>query len=370
MKATYSPEDNKLRLYADGRLDPETYAKVKAEGFRWAPKQDLFVAPAWSPSRADLMVDMCGSIEDEDTTLEERQEQRAERFEGYQENRLQDAENAHAAVSELTDNIPLGQPILVGHHSEKRARKDAEKIERGMQKVVKMWETSEYWKYRAAGALRHSLYKERADVRARRIKKLGAEKRKYEKYIKEAELSIKLWSKEGLSLKHALILAGSGCGAYGSWRGLDNGTITVEQAKERAITGADDSIKYYSRWVEHTGFRIEYETALLGEQGQLDLIAKKPRPKQLPLLNYRQPKGFDLENPYHKGKFNHYPQAEMTKAEYAKIPTEYKGGKVVDGTHRVRIGLTNTASYKNSYSVVFLTDSKVHPKPETEGVTA
>ena len=372
MKATYSPEDNKLRLYADGRLDPETYAKVKAEGFRWAPKQDLFVAPAWSPSRADLMVELCGSIEDEDTTLEERQEQRAERFETYQEKRVNDAESAYQAVSEITDNIPLGQPILVGHHSEKRARKDAEKIERTMQKAVKTWETSEYWKYRAAGALRHSLYKERADVRARRIKKLGAEKRKYEKYIKEAELRIKLWSKEGLSLKHALILSGSGCGAYDSWRGLDNGTITVEQAKERAITGAEGSIKYYSRWVEHTGFRIDYETTLLGEQGRLDLIAKKPRPKQLPLLNYRAPEGIDYFTRWSKEP-QHITQIEMTKAEYQRNYHESRYTAEVYGSHRVRIlskmnlgtGGTNLGTH-----AVFLTDSKVHPKPETEEVTA
>ena len=45
--ATYSPEDNKLRLYASSRLDTATYERVKAAGFKWAPKQDLFVAPMW-----------------------------------------------------------------------------------------------------------------------------------------------------------------------------------------------------------------------------------------------------------------------------------------------------------------------------------
>ena len=49
--ATYSPEDNKLRLYASSRLDADLYARVKAAGFSWAPKQELFYAPAWSPSR-------------------------------------------------------------------------------------------------------------------------------------------------------------------------------------------------------------------------------------------------------------------------------------------------------------------------------
>ncbi|HBM2127971.1 TPA: hypothetical protein RFU72_005478, partial [Klebsiella pneumoniae subsp. pneumoniae] len=36
-RATYSPDDNKLRLYVASRLDPETYKKVHDAGFRWAP---------------------------------------------------------------------------------------------------------------------------------------------------------------------------------------------------------------------------------------------------------------------------------------------------------------------------------------------
>jgi len=161
--ATYSPDDNKLRLYPSARLDAETYARVKAAGFRWAPKQDLFVAPAWTPEREDLLLSLAGEIEDEDKTLSDRADERAERFEEYREKRTDDAEQARAAVAQLADNIPLGQPILVGHHSEQRARKDAERIENGMRRAVRMWETAQYWQDRARGAIRHARYKERPD---------------------------------------------------------------------------------------------------------------------------------------------------------------------------------------------------------------
>jgi hypothetical protein len=170
MNATYSPEDNKLRLYAGGRLDPDTYARVRAKGFIWAPKQGLFVAPMWTPGRADLMVELCGEIEDEDKSLVERSEERAERMETYAENRADDAERARTRVESITHNIPMGQPILVGHHSEKHARRDAAKIENGMMKAVKMWEQAKYWEERAKAAISHAKYKERPDVRARRIK--------------------------------------------------------------------------------------------------------------------------------------------------------------------------------------------------------
>ena len=63
--ATYSAEDNKLRLYASQRLDSETYARVKAAGFKWAPKQELFVAPMWTPAREDLLIELAGEIEAE-----------------------------------------------------------------------------------------------------------------------------------------------------------------------------------------------------------------------------------------------------------------------------------------------------------------
>ena len=70
--ATYSPEDNKLRLYSTTRLDSDTYARVKAAGFIWAPKQELFVAPMWTPGREDLLIELAGEIEDEDRSLVDR----------------------------------------------------------------------------------------------------------------------------------------------------------------------------------------------------------------------------------------------------------------------------------------------------------
>ena len=91
-RATYSPDDNKLRLYALDRLDEETYSKVSGAGFKWAPKQALFVAPAWSPNREDLLIALAGEIEDEDNTLFDRQEERAERFGHYSVKRASESD--------------------------------------------------------------------------------------------------------------------------------------------------------------------------------------------------------------------------------------------------------------------------------------
>lgn len=274
--ATYSPEDNKLRLYASSRLDAETYQRVKAAGFKWAPKQQLFVAPAWSPSREDLLIELCGEIDDEDTSLVERAEERAERFGDYSDSRREDAEQARAAVAAIADNIPFGQPILVGHHSERRARKDAEKIQDGMRKAVKMWDQAQYWQDRAKGALRHAKYKERPDVRARRIKGIEADKRKIEREISHAAACLKFWQRDGITLEQALLVTNAkdhcGCTLNGetywsAWGALKDGKITVDEIRAQRMESLPQMITFRGRWVSHYENRLAYERAMLAEDG-------------------------------------------------------------------------------------------------------
>lgn len=394
--ATYSPDDNKLRLYPYARLDKTIYVRVKEAGFIWAPKQELFVAPMWTPNREDLLLELCGEIGDEDTSLVDRAEQRAERFEDYSESRKQDSEQAYAAVERITSGIPLGQPILVGHHSERRARKDAERIENGMRKAVKMWEQSGYWKCRAAGAIRHAKYKELPEVRARRIKGIEADKRREERAKDKAEFCIRFWSGElrtktgdlfPVSYKSALWFcnnydrtsrefkladyprsapASQYEGSMSLWSALggsDGGEcaiITVDQAAEISLRVHRRVVASCERWIQHCINRLEYEKAMLEEAGASELLKPKPRPKQLPLCNYRAPNGIDVENIYNHGEVLHYPQVEMTQAAYAKIPNDYKGTRVVGHSHRVRTSMQ--PGFK--LVCVFLTDSKVHDVPE------
>ena len=281
MTATYSPDDNKLRLYPVSRLDAETYARVRAAGFIWAPKQELFVAPTWTPDREDLLVELCGEIGDEDSSLVDRAEERADRFGEYSEKRAEEAEGARRAVSAIADNIPLGQPILVGHHSERHARKDAERIENGMRKSIELWKTAKYWESRARGAIANAKYKERPDVRARRIKKLEAEQRKTEKTIREAKGGIATWTKiadeNSLHRKdgtpttfaeRAKWLANlDRAVGYGIWGDLDRGTMTPEEAQTKAIASHTATLGRCERWAEHYTNRLAYERAMLADAG-------------------------------------------------------------------------------------------------------
>lgn len=176
-------------------------------GFRWAPKQALFVAPAWTPGREDVLLSLAGEIEDEDSTLAERQEARAERFTGYSGKRASESAQALDEVERLAAMIPPGQPILVGHHSERRARRDAQRIENGMKRAVMLFERAEYWEERARSALLHAKYKERPDVRWRRIKKIEADLRKAEKTIAQSQKYLTMWRAESLDLNMAKLIS-------------------------------------------------------------------------------------------------------------------------------------------------------------------
>lgn len=373
--ATYSPDDNKLRLYASSRLDAETYTRVKAAGFSWAPKQELFVAPMWTPEREDLLLELAGEIGDEDTSLTERAEQRAERFEEYSDKRAADSASAHAAVSRIADGIPLGQPILVGHHSERHARKDAERIENGMRRAVKMWETSKYWTARAAGALAHAAHKERPDVRARRIKKLESERRKVVKNLERSRLMLKLWRDPLAHIKRkdptanpatfrdvALYLLSEN---YELWGKVDRNEVTPEDAQARMIAAHEKYTAEGSpanRWLAHYDNRLAYEKAMLGETDYIE-PPKTPTKAVLPLLNYAGE--ISYRNPYHAGELVTVEAHHMTAAEFAAIGKDYTGTRIsADGSHRVRTAYTRVNGQR-SLVAVFLTDKKAHPRPET-----
>ncbi len=280
LTATYSPEDNKLRLYSASRLDAETFARVKAAGFKWAPRQSLFVAPMWTPGRADLLLELCGEIGDEDTSLVERAEERAERFGEYGENRQRDARAVEAAVDQLGRQFEGGQPILVGHHSERRARRDRERMDAGMRRAIRAWETADYWQRRAVAAKQHADFKAEPAVRARRIKGLEADRRKHERTLKEAKKLADAWAVPNLSAELAERLASYDYGLririperggefVSAWQILRDGLLPVAQVAEHGVAAHTRTAQYQERWIQHIALRLDYERALLVEDGGL-----------------------------------------------------------------------------------------------------
>lgn len=371
LSATYSPEDNKLRLYANEWLEKDLYDRLKNAGFRSAPKQNLIFAPMWTPSRADLLMELTGFIGDEETTLEERAEQRAKRFEGYQANRTKDAEQALNEYENLKGDSNVITSSDNWRH-QRKAQKKADKIERLGQRVIDMWETSEYWEYRITGVLAHANGRNNIRTLLNRIKKLTAGKRKQEKYIKEYQFIIEAWSKKGLTQDRAVTIINHLDRSIKISSDLEDGKATPQEAMNRSIARNKYKIDYANRWLNHYENRLTYENAILKASGYVEQ-EKAKRPPQPKLLNYRiseglqiLPRGYCPDN-----KTKTWNQVEMTKAEYKNIYHDWKGTKLINNDHRVRVAIIYDPSdtKKSGYGrklldvCVFITDSKEHKKP-------
>lgn len=283
--ATYSVEDNKLRLYADTRFSAELYELISQKmGFRWAPKQDLFVAPKWTPNREDFCIKLAGEITAEGTTLVERAEAKAERLDNLSVKRAEQASAFHAAADRISERFAGGQPILIGHHSERKARKDQERMTSAMDNAVKAHDAVSYWAYRATSVELHANRKSAPRVRAKRIKTLLAELRDRQRDINNAYNNLKQWETvdampEGEEKERAvLILSGyMGLAPYYSdkkrlYRQLEDGEITSGEVINICIDFNEKQAHsaYTVRWISHLLNRLDYERSELGDVARFE----------------------------------------------------------------------------------------------------
>ena len=114
------------------------------------------------------------SVAEREAERKERAEARQERFKGYSASAEGRSGAARGAARSIMGRWYLGQPILVGHHSERRARRDRERVDELMQKSVGEYRKSEHWQSRAAGSKAHAERREAPGVIMRRI--VGKEK--------------------------------------------------------------------------------------------------------------------------------------------------------------------------------------------------
>lgn len=166
--ATYSPEDNKLRLYV-GRVPREEYLKLRADGWTSTPKQSCDFVAVWTPQRRATCLEYAELIEDEDQGPEDRAADRAERFGEYRDKRTEEA-TGHA------DRYDAG-PLAHGYQSAARAERAARRHDRSASYACDAWSKAEYWQRRTAGVISHALHLSSPGVRMGRIKTLEAELR-------------------------------------------------------------------------------------------------------------------------------------------------------------------------------------------------
>lgn len=84
-------------------------------------------------------------------TNSEKLQAKRDRYAARAQKARDEATAAYEASKERADRIPMGQPILVGHHSERKHRRDLAKIDRDMRKSIDAIKRAEHYERKAAG---------------------------------------------------------------------------------------------------------------------------------------------------------------------------------------------------------------------------
>lgn len=242
--ATYNIFDDKIRLALDHAPDKTEVEAMKKAGFSWWPGQNLNVCK-WSIQAEDYVLSL--GIQIEEICEADDVESRVERFEKYAAQAEKNAESA-------TD-------YLIERANTKRRQESAEKrIEHETSRAM-------HWQQRIAGAIRNRDYKDNPDVIERRIKKLGTDKRREEKDVKNAEMFLAQWEK-CVDLARAKYLANydhlSTGDGHSVWSQIEDGILTdYTVAVNLYVENHNRVITECKRTITHIEKRIEFETALL-----------------------------------------------------------------------------------------------------------
>lgn len=168
----FDPTSRITWLEFDGRPSDATRAALKAAGWRWSGYR-----VQWYNNRrgADRLIPAGITIEDGGQC--DYSAERADRLQDRAERHATASHAAHQRVHAIADHIPFGQPILVGHHSERHARADVARIDAGMRRAVDEADAAERAERGAQASRAHQAHLQAAGTIARRIQTLEAEHR-------------------------------------------------------------------------------------------------------------------------------------------------------------------------------------------------
>ena len=109
-------------------------------------------------------------------TKREKLERKLEKREEWAEKAREKCSEEFETARKITENIPFGQPILVGHHSEKKHRRDIERSASHMDKGCAEYRKAEYHEEKARGLsrmLENTIFSDDEDANERLTEKLG-----------------------------------------------------------------------------------------------------------------------------------------------------------------------------------------------------
>ena len=128
-----------------------------------------------------------------------KRQQKAERFRELAEKHETISNGRHFAARKQLEMIPPGQPILVGHHSEKRHRAHLKRIDQHFAKAKEHHDKAEYFRRRAAAVeSNRAIFSDDPDATEKLIDKIERLKKR-QGVMKRANQLIRKADREGLA---------------------------------------------------------------------------------------------------------------------------------------------------------------------------
>ncbi|MFJ8628585.1 DUF3560 domain-containing protein [Kitasatospora sp. NPDC093550] len=179
------------------------YGRTLRQPFRWSRNLDTWYLPhsrdhaAYTPNLellvqrlrdagfdVTLTVDNADrrSFTEAEQDREDRAEARADRFGGYADNAARNSQAARKSAHAISERFEFGQPILVGHHSEPRARRDRDRMDSAMRTSISEGDRAQHWADRQKAAASYEQFRTDPGRTLRRLEKLRADLRAVEKW--------------------------------------------------------------------------------------------------------------------------------------------------------------------------------------------
>lgn len=182
---------------------------VKALGWRWGrsigmwfvprsrdhlPRRDLIERTAQALRDAGHEVEVeidatPGDRLEREERLQERSSERAQRLSDRADREEGKSDARRATVESITAGIPFGQPILVGHHSQRRAERDAERIHSNMAAAIEHEDRARHARHQARQAQAATGARHSQVTVGNRIERLAAEIRRAERALEAHPLT-------------------------------------------------------------------------------------------------------------------------------------------------------------------------------------
>lgn len=177
---------------------------------------------------------------------QEKKEARISRYGELARKAERESQNAYNASNSAVEHIPMGQPILVGHHSERSHRAALERSHNAMHRSIVLDEKAEYYRRKAEAAENNDAIYAEDDNAVERLQEKIAGLEKLQQQMKDAnkifrskkltgDQKITELAKLGIDEGHARkMLAGDFIGriGYADYQ-LQNNNAVIRNAKQR-----------------------------------------------------------------------------------------------------------------------------------------